>query len=289
MGSAEDSEDDEDEDEDNEDEDIDEEDEGENEKAPKWPRIEKEKTKAEEDENFEEEEKELEAEEGSEGRVGKDLIVTDEEADNRTKPRQAIRIGDRGIVIKRSHLSYIYNYFLAVLVVFLLFLSWTQFGLEFTLFPQVLGQYLKTAIVLGFIVVIVVLLEEPIVENMIRHYLITNTEVMKIDGVLKKTKVMIPYQSIADMEFNRSVLGGLLNFGDVNVVGFKTNILMKGVRDPELVYRIINNKITLTRSGKKTPTKQSIIYENEKTKKTMEKKKDWRSQERELGKKVRKK
>jgi len=202
------------------------------------------------------------------------------------KPAVSIKIGDRGIVVRQSRLSFVYNYALAALVVFLLLLSWSRFNLTFSLFPQTADQLWKSMVVLGFFGVAAFLIEEPAIVGWLRHYIITNTEVIKVEGILTKKKIIIPYQSISDVEFYKGVLGRILNFGDITVTGFQNKIFMKGIRDPEVLYRIMNNKISLIRSGRKSVAKQAVTYRRRKTGEVTEKREDWRSKEKVLRKKL---
>jgi membrane protein YdbS with pleckstrin-like domain len=82
----------------------------------------------------------------------------------------------------------------------------------------------------------------------IRKYVITNNEVMKVEGILRKKKFAIPYQSIADVKMSKGVVGRIFNFGNIEIMGFKEPIHMKGIRNPDEVLRIIENKVNLMRN-----------------------------------------
>lgn len=78
-----------------------------------------------------------------------------------------------------------------------------------------------------------------------RKYQITNNEVTKIEGIITKKEISIPHINIVDIKVVKGVIGRIFDFGDITVRGVKDEINMKGMRDPEVIYRIIKNKITL--------------------------------------------
>lgn len=195
-------------------------------------------------------------------------------------------IEEQGIVVKQSAVSYISNYLLVVLVVFLFLLSWSRFGLVFTLSPGGFEEVWKTVVVFGFGVVVVFLIEEPVIERWFRYYVITNNEVILTEGILRKNRIIIPYQSISNVDVYKGIIGRILDFGDVSVVGFRNQIIMRGVKEPELFYRIINNKISVMRG-----TTQVVVREEARPKRKFKKVKveGWDDQEKALRKKLEKK
>jgi uncharacterized membrane protein YdbT with pleckstrin-like domain len=154
------------------------------------------------------------------------------------------------IVYKRSYRSYLENYIMAGLVIFLLFLLWPFLNINFYLTPTTPQQLLETMVLLAFTCFVVFLFEEPSIEGMRRKYFITNHEVMKIEGLINKSKTTIPYQSVANVKISKNILGRLLNYGTLHIacVGKEGNdIVMKGLKDPDEIYNIIKNKISLMR------------------------------------------
>jgi membrane protein YdbS with pleckstrin-like domain len=201
---------------------------------------------------------------------------------NRGKTRT--RIEDLGLVFKRSRISYLWNYFLVILLVALMALAWPVFHLTFSFAPSSFDSFWKSTAVLGFALLCFLLIEEPAIENAVRQYVVTNTEVMKIEGVLTKTRIIIPYQSVSDVVFTKTLLGRVFNFGDIAVTGFKNEILIKGVKNPETVYRIIQNKISMMRGGRSVDKKTVIIEQvQSKGAKGPAKKHGWRDRAKSLG------
>jgi uncharacterized membrane protein YdbT with pleckstrin-like domain len=98
------------------------------------------------------------------------------------------------------------------------------------------------------LLIMVVLFEEPEVERLLRYYTITNTEVTKIEGILRKKKYAIPYQSVADVTLNKSIIGRIFNFGTIDVIGFKEGIKMKGMKNPDEIYNMIKQRIGSSRA-----------------------------------------
>lgn len=186
---------------------------------------------------------------------------------------------ERGMVLKRSRASYLYNYFMLALLSVLLIVSWNSLGLTFSLTPQSVDVFWKDVIVLAIVGAMVYFFEQPEMDRMFKYYVITNNDVIFREGVLNVNRVTIPLQSISNVDVCQSVLGRIFNFGDVNVMGFKNTIMMRGVPEPDVVYKIINNKISLI-----TGTKQRIDHERKKHKKKKHKIKEesWRDKEKAL-------
>jgi len=101
-----------------------------------------------------------------------------------------------------------------------------------------------------FIIAITFLIEEPTIERWIRHYIVKNNELIKIEGILRKNEVSIPYQSVSNLKLKKGLVGKIFNFGDVNVSGFgEAEINIKGMTDPEEIFNIIQNKVSLMRGA----------------------------------------
>jgi uncharacterized membrane protein YdbT with pleckstrin-like domain len=133
---------------------------------------------------------------------------------------------------KTSRISFIFNYFLAILVfiLFLLLLPYLTFSWS------ILVYYLLFLIILALIL-------EPEAERVLREYFITNAEVIKIEGILTKKRISIPYQSVADVRVIKGIVGRIFNYGNIIVKGVKDDIIMKGIKNPEQAYNLINKKI----------------------------------------------
>jgi len=157
--------------------------------------------------------------------------------------------GGRGLTIKTSRIYYYNNYILAALMLFLASMVYVNFNLTLTFTPRTLSEFMNTMIVFAFVAVITYLVEEATIEKMMRKYVITNDEVAKIEGVLRKNRISIPYANISDVRVRKGVAGRLFNFGDVYVTGFKDEIKIKGAKNPEMVSRIIGAKMSASRAG----------------------------------------
>jgi membrane protein YdbS with pleckstrin-like domain len=157
-----------------------------------------------------------------------------------------MKIPEKGVVYKTSRVSYMQNYVIAVLVAILLVLIFPY--LNFTIFIRTAQELISYLIVFGLIIVITFMFEEPTIERWIRRYVVSNNEVMKIEGIFRKKKFAIPYQSIADVKISKGVVGRIFNFGNIEIMGFKEGINMKGIRNPDEVLRMIENKVNLMRN-----------------------------------------
>jgi len=163
------------------------------------------------------------------------------------------KIPEKGLKYKTSRISYIANYFIVALLIIFLFLLWQKFKLSFTLSPASIEELIPVLTFFAFVIVAIYLIEEADVERFMRHYIVTNNEVMKVEGIFRKRKISIPYQSVADVKVEKGVIGRIFNFGTVYVTGVgretANNIVMKGLRNAEEVYKIIQNKINLMRGA----------------------------------------
>lgn len=157
---------------------------------------------------------------------------------------------EKGVVYKTSRISYISNYVLMALVVILYLLIWVKFNLEFSFAPTTAYQFESTMVGFAFLLVISYLIDEPAIEQILRQYIVTNHEVIKVEGFFRKNKITVPYQSIADVQMSKGILGRIFNFGTVHIRGVKEtgDIVIKGVRNPDELHAVIKNKISLMRS-----------------------------------------
>jgi membrane protein YdbS with pleckstrin-like domain len=213
----------------------------------------------------------------SDGMMKPEIEPRDEPAE---KPQmQPVQLADRGIRLQTSRLSYAYTYVLALLVAAFFFLAAPQFGMAFYVQPQGLVQTLNDVVCLVFAAAFVAFAGEADFERMMRSYVITNTDVVRVEGILRKRRTIIPYQSVSNVTVYKGILGRILNFGDVNVIGFDAEINIKGVRDPDTFYRIINNKIARMRGVRPSPVQPAVDAEQQPSM-------DWRSEQRSLGEKV---
>ena len=190
-------------------------------------------------------------------------------------------VRERGIELIRSRRSFFYNYILLILVLVLFALVWAEFDLTFALVPKSQSEFQKSFVVLGFVMLIGFLLEEPTIYRIFCNYTITNNEVVKTEGIIRKKRSVIPYQTVANVSVYKGVIGRILNFGDIEILGFRDKIDMKGIHDPEVYYRIINNKIAVMRG---TAPKAAGIERDVGTEKVIST--DWRKKQKELEKTV---
>jgi len=158
-----------------------------------------------------------------------------------------VTIPEKGNVYKTSRISYVSNYFLVALAFILLVLAWPYLNVKiiFTSYYDLI-QY---GIFSGFVLLITFLLEEPTIEQIMRKYVVTNNEIIKIEGLLRKKRISIPHGNVADIRVKKGIWGRILDFGDLEITGMRENILMKGIRNPDVVYRLIENKVNLMREG----------------------------------------
>jgi len=112
-----------------------------------------------------------------------------------------------------------------ILVVFLISIYFTE-----------LDYSLKSVFLLVCIPLIIIALVEPEIVRIYREYFLEEENVTMVEGILSKKRISIPYDQIAGTTMNKTLIGRILKFGDVKISGFKDEILLKGIKNPEEVY-----------------------------------------------------
>lgn len=158
------------------------------------------------------------------------------------------------IILKTSRMYFLGNYIIAVLIIILLLLLYFIFHLKFTLFPKTLSDMTSTLILLGVAGIAAAMIEQPEWERFRTHFIVTMNEVIKQEGILTKHRLILPYGTVADISIRKSMFGRMLNYGDLTVSSFKTDsdIVMKGIRNPESIHTMIQNRVNLIREGQMT-------------------------------------
>jgi len=141
------------------------------------------------------------------------------------------------LIYRTSRVSYVQNYLLVVLLI--------------TLLLQVLPMLdsrsrFYSIFLIGTVLLVAWLLEEPELERMTRQYHITGGEVMMVEGIFSKKRRVITYSNVSNIDVVKSVIGRVFNYGDIIIVGPDPSIKirMNGMRNPDELYRIINSKVS---------------------------------------------
>jgi len=153
------------------------------------------------------------------------------------------KVVEKGLIYKTSRVSYMENYFILGLLLIFIYLLLPYLNLKIVLITSNPEEAIRMIIFLLLLLPVGFMIEEPTIEQWIRQYIVTNDEVIKVEGVLRKRRIVIPYQSVAEVILQKSVLGRIFNYGNVIVSGFKQEIKMKGIRNPDEVCKIINYRI----------------------------------------------
>jgi uncharacterized membrane protein YdbT with pleckstrin-like domain len=155
------------------------------------------------------------------------------------------------------------------------------FGLTFALSPQSVGELISTLVILGFLGLAAFLIEQPEWERFTRKYIVSQNDVVEIDGLISKRKIMIPYGSITQVTLKKSFVGRILKYGDlyVSVYSEGGSIHMKGIRNATEIHEIIQNRINMVREGQLTffggkPEKKERKEESEEFEEEVEEKKE---------------
>lgn len=159
--------------------------------------------------------------------------------------------GPSEIELKTSRIFFLGNYIIASLVIVFIFLLYFTFDMKFTLFPKIQSEFTSTLILLSVSSIGAVMIEQPEWARFRTKLIVTMNEVIKQEGILNKERVVLPYATVADIRVEKSALGRILNYGTLSVGSFKagSDMVMKGVRRPERIHVLIQNRVNLIREG----------------------------------------
>ncbi len=93
----------------------------------------------------------------------------------------------------------------------------------------------------SLILAVILYIETKIIYS---SYIITNENVIEINGIITKEKKVIPFSSISHVRMKKDVMGMLLNFGDITVTSFTDEVIvLEGVANPEKISKLIEKRI----------------------------------------------
>ncbi|MEM5766454.1 MAG: PH domain-containing protein [Candidatus Aenigmatarchaeota archaeon] len=142
---------------------------------------------------------------------------------------------------KTSRISFLYNYiFTLLIIVFLSFIHFIELDYSF----EVVALFV--CIPLIFIALI-----EPEFVKIYRHYLLEEDNFTLVEGIFSKKKISIPYDQITGITMHKTFLGRIIKFGDVKISGFKDEIVVRGIRNPDKLYEDLNEIMKSYKKKKK--------------------------------------
>jgi len=155
------------------------------------------------------------------------------------------------IVLKPARIYFLGNYIIVALIIIFLLLLYFIFDMKFALFPTTQSEMVSTLILLGIFGMGAAMVEQPEWERLRIKFIVTMNEVMEYKGILNKERVILPYATVADIRVEKSVMGRILNYGTLSVSSFKagSDMVMKGIRHPEKIHVMIQNRVNLIREG----------------------------------------
>jgi uncharacterized membrane protein YdbT with pleckstrin-like domain len=155
------------------------------------------------------------------------------------------------ITIKTSRIAYINNYIIGALFIIFDTLFIINFGLTFTLLPHSWGELISTYVILILFGAAAFMIEQPEWIRFTKKYVITLNDVIAIEGLLTKRKVILPYGSISEVTVNKTIFGRMLNYGDLFLAAFRTgsDINMRGIRNASKIHEVIQNRINMIRES----------------------------------------
>ena len=157
---------------------------------------------------------------------------------------------ESGIAYRAAPRAFIINYIIAVGVVIFAFLAISRFEIAYTFVPSTVSEIVGNFALVGFGLVVFYLVFEFAIERSIKKYYISSYDIIKLEGILWKNRSVIPFQSVSEVVTNISLLGRIFNYGTVKISGFKENeIIMRHMKDPEEIQRVLQHKIDTSRHG----------------------------------------
>lgn len=144
------------------------------------------------------------------------------------------------LIYKPSRISFAVNYFLSIILILLLISLYKNLDLSQT----------KSAIIFLFILIfLIALLAEPEIFKTGNSYIITSNEIIHTSGILSKKQIILKYSKIESIKINQSILGIIFNYGDIYINSNKNEIIMKGLKNVNKVYSIINEKFDINKQS----------------------------------------
>jgi len=168
-----------------------------------------------------------------------------------------MKFHDPGVVYKASPRAFLGNYLIAAGIIIITFLVADRFSLVFTISPVNVGELVGTIVYFGFAISVIYFVSEFFFQGIIKKYIVTKNGIIKIEGILWKKKLMIPYQSVAEVRVSKGIFGRILNYGTIEITGYKEHqIEMKHMNDPEQIQRVLQHKISMGRVDEKKKRKE---------------------------------
>jgi uncharacterized membrane protein YdbT with pleckstrin-like domain len=144
------------------------------------------------------------------------------------------------LIYKPSRMSFAVNYFLSIILILLLISLYKNLDLSQT----------KSAIIFLFILIfLTALLAEPEIFKTGNSYIIKSNEIIHTSGILSKKQIILKYNKIESIKINQSILGRIFDYGDIYINSNKNEIIMRGLKNVNKVYSIINEKFDLNKQS----------------------------------------
>jgi uncharacterized membrane protein YdbT with pleckstrin-like domain len=82
-------------------------------------------------------------------------------------------------------------------------------------------------------------------------YLIKDTNIEEVSGIIIKKRRIIPWNLVSNISMKKGVLGRIFNYGDIVVGGLSPDggIVMRGISNPENILAKIERKIDNKNNG----------------------------------------
>ena len=135
--------------------------------------------------------------------------------------------------IKSSLVSQIFDIILVSLIFIILLILLSTYGVD----PLKISV---TSIVWYALLVVGAVIINEIVERKLYTYELNGSGIKETFAFFSKRETFIPYNNIIKIDLEKSFFGRIFNYGDIEVLSSSaTKIVLKGIRNPENVYRQI--------------------------------------------------
>ncbi|MCD6403236.1 MAG: PH domain-containing protein [Candidatus Aenigmarchaeota archaeon] len=139
----------------------------------------------------------------------------------------------RRIHLKPTRLAFIKTYIVVIVL-----------GVAVLITDMISG--ISTTWKLIFLLCLILLLADVEYRRGIVDYYLEEEQITEVEGFIAKRRKSIMYDKISEITISKGVLGRLFDFGNILLVGtagMENQIMIKGIRRPQKILKIIEKKV----------------------------------------------
>jgi len=136
-----------------------------------------------------------------------------------------------------SRKAFISNYIFAIIAILTLILF-----LPYLTPEKIFSNFLHYIFFFGFIGIAIFLIQQPEWSRVTCLYIIDKEGITKIEGLIRKKRTTIPYRNITGVKLKKGIIGRILNFGNIEITSGREKLILKGISNPDQIYKRIKSK-----------------------------------------------